>query len=340
MSACSLFESFCRILWLTSLSLLLAACATTPQAPIESRTTIPAQTSKTKKTSPQENPVAITKRSGGYYQDDGPEDNPPPNLASIPDAEPQVERLNPFANRPYTALGQSYTPMQEIKPYRKEGRASWYGKKFHGKRTSSGDIYAMYRMTAAHPTLPIPSYARVTNLANNQTVVVRINDRGPFHRERLIDLSYTAAWKLGYINQGSANVLVESIVPEEIELVKRASKDKIRPAETNEYLAVVRQSPPSSPQADPIVTKAESALSSPDSGIYLQLGAFASSLNADQFKEYVLHELNWLQHSITSQFGNEKYRLHLGPFETVGEAKSVAERIATAIKLKPFVVIR
>jgi rare lipoprotein A len=148
---------------------------------------------------------------GGYYKDDGPGDKVPPNLASIPDAVPRAEPAHRYANRPYQVFGKDYVPIAASQPYREQGNASWYGKKFHGQKTSSGEVYDMYGMTAAHRTLPIPSYARVTNLANGKSVVVRINDRGPFHSERIIDLSYAAAYKLGYVTAGSARVEVETI---------------------------------------------------------------------------------------------------------------------------------
>jgi len=128
---------------------------------------------------------------------DGPEANPPPELARVPDAEPRVETIRQGGpNKPYEVLGQAYTPITQDKAYSERGLASWYGKKFHGKRTASGEVYNMYAMTAAHPTLPIPSYARIRNPANGREVVVRVNDRGPFHAGRIVDLSYTAALKL------------------------------------------------------------------------------------------------------------------------------------------------
>jgi rare lipoprotein A len=154
-----------------------------------------------------------TTRPGGYYKDDGPAGKPPVNLDKLADAKPKVEPLNRGANNPYTALGKKYVPYPSLKPYRQRGVASWYGRKFHGKRTASGERYDMYAMSAAHTILPIPSYARVTNLANGKSVVVRINDRGPFHSERIIDLSYAAAYKLGYVNSGHARVEVEAILP-------------------------------------------------------------------------------------------------------------------------------
>lgn len=159
-------------------------------------------------------PAPAPRTPGAYYKDDGPGENPPPNLDAIPDAEPRVEPLHRFANRPYQVFGQAYTPLAALQAFRQQGRASWYGRRFHGQKTSSGERYDMYAMTAAHPTLPIPSYARVTSLENGRSVVVRINDRGPFHAGRVIDLSYTAAYKLGFVASGSASVEVESLLPE------------------------------------------------------------------------------------------------------------------------------
>ncbi len=121
----------------------------------------------------------------------------------------RAEPLHRFANSPYSVLGKTYIPLISPGGYKERGIASWYGRKFHGKRTASGEIYDMYSMSAAHPVLPIPSYARVTNLANKKSVVVRINDRGPFVHDRIIDLSYTAADKLGIVNNGGAEVVVE-----------------------------------------------------------------------------------------------------------------------------------
>lgn len=152
-------------------------------------------------------------QKGGYYKDDGPAGKPPAHLDRIADAVPRAEPLHRFANRPYKALGKEYVPMTSLQPFRQRGTASWYGKRYHGQKTSSGEIYDMYAMTAAHPTLPIPSYARVTHVANGKSVVVRINDRGPFHAARIIDLSYAAAHRLGFIQAGAAQVEVESIVP-------------------------------------------------------------------------------------------------------------------------------
>ena len=150
---------------------------------------------------------------GGYYKDDGPPARAPANLDRVADAVPRAEPLHKSANRPYEALGKKYTPMTSVQPFRQRGLASWYGKRYHGQKTSSGETYDMYAMSAAHPTLPIPSYARVTNVANGKSVVVRINDRGPFRDGRVIDVSYVAAHKLGFVQAGQAQVEVEALVP-------------------------------------------------------------------------------------------------------------------------------
>jgi rare lipoprotein A len=147
---------------------------------------------------------------------DGPGANPPANLAQVPDAEPRLEPLRSGGpNKPYEVFGRTYTPLTNDRPFNERGLASWYGSKFHGRPTSSGEPYDMYAMTAAHKTMPIPSYARVRNPANGREVIVRINDRGPFHAGRVIDLSYTAALKLGVLNAVSP-VEVERITQEAI----------------------------------------------------------------------------------------------------------------------------
>jgi rare lipoprotein A len=152
-------------------------------------------------------------KKGGYYKDDGPESRPPGNLDRIGDAKPRAEPLHRSANRPYEVFGKKYVPLSSVRPYHQRGIASWYGKRFHGQKTASGETYDMYAMSAAHPILPIPSYVRVTHLKSGKQVIVRINDRGPFHSGRVIDLSYAAAHRLGLIGSGSGEVEIEAIVP-------------------------------------------------------------------------------------------------------------------------------
>lgn len=156
---------------------------------------------------------------GGYYLDDGPGDTMPEGLMEIPNAVPRVEPFLTRGNRPYVVFGKNYTPFTDMRAYKERGHGSWYGKKFHGQRTSSGEIYDMYQMTAAHPTLPLPSYVRVKNTENGREVIVRVNDRGPFIAGRIIDLSYTAALKLGYLQKGSALLEVERLLPADIERI-------------------------------------------------------------------------------------------------------------------------
>jgi len=184
---------------------MLTACGSAEKRePAEtSDRTAAATPPSTPETKPAAKPLATGPRGGAYYLDDGPGDNPPPDLDKIPDAIPKLEPLNRGTARPYSVMGRSYTPMTTLGPYRARGTATWYGRRYHGLKTSSGEPYDMYAMTAAHTILPIPSYVRVTSLANGRTVVVRVNDRGPFIGDRLIDLSYTAAWKLGLLASGS-----------------------------------------------------------------------------------------------------------------------------------------
>ncbi len=154
--------------------------------------------------------------SGPRRGGDGPGSNPPANLASLPDAEPRVEPIRPGgANKPYQVLGRDYTPMTRDAAFSERGLASWYGRQFQGRRTASGETYDMYAMTAAHPTLPIPSYARIRNPANGREVIVRINDRGPFHAGRIVDLSYAAALRLDLL-RGVAPVELERLTFDDI----------------------------------------------------------------------------------------------------------------------------
>jgi rare lipoprotein A len=155
-------------------------------------------------------------RGGGYYKDDGPGAHPPSNIDAIPDAVPRIETHSSATSKPYVVFGKRYVPLSSDRPFRQRGIASWYGKKFHGAKTSNGETYDMYAMTAAHPTLPIPSYARVTRVGSGKSVIVRINDRGPFHSSRIMDLSYVAAAKLGIIGPGSGEVIVDAITNQDI----------------------------------------------------------------------------------------------------------------------------
>jgi rare lipoprotein A len=179
----------------------VAGCASAPTPPrVEREVKAPATTTP-----------APPRRGGGYYLEDGPGDGAPPDLERIADAEPRAEALHRFANNPYVVFGRQYVPEREVRPFKQRGVGSWYGRKFHGQKTASGEVYDMYAMTAAHPTLPIPSYARVTNVASGRAVVVRVNDRGPFLHNRVIDLRTCGAGSAS--RKGSGEVLVEALLP-------------------------------------------------------------------------------------------------------------------------------
>lgn len=302
------------------LSVLLAACGSQPPAPAPSSTTILKPAPQTKP------PVMPPKKGGGYYLDDGPGDNPPGNLDAIADAVPRDEPLHRFANRPYSVLGRDYLPLREAGGYQERGIASWYGRKFHGQKTSSGEPYDMYGMTAAHPTLPIPSYARVFNPANGRAVIVRINDRGPFHAGRIIDLSYTAAWKLGYIGNGSTLVEVTSLRP---------------------GLDIAVATTKSIPEGDPIARLIEAETApralpevSDESGIYLQLGAFGNADNAEVLRSRLARELGRLGDRLRVNVSAGVYRLHLGPWASHDEARQAIDQVAELLEFRPFIVRR
>ena len=152
---------------------------------------------------------------GAYYQDDGPHEVIDVKIQDIKNAIPKAEPINKNTKKPYKVFGQKYVPMTKIVPFKEKGYASWYGKKYHGNKTSTGEVYDMYAMTGAHKTLPLPSYVKVTNLKNKKWVIIRLNDRGPFLKDRIIDLSYAAGYKLDIIEKGSELVEVELINPED-----------------------------------------------------------------------------------------------------------------------------
>jgi rare lipoprotein A len=262
-------------------ALALAGCGSSPSTP-----TKPAP--------------ATTAKSGGYYLDDGPQANPPANLEAVPDAVPRDEPLHRFANRTYAVLGNTYSPQTERRAHSEEGLASWYGRRFHGKKTASGEVYDMYAMTAAHPTLPIPSYVRVTALDSGKSVVVRINDRGPFHGKRIIDLSYTAAHKLGYLTRGSTRVRVESLDPTAYD------------------------------------TQGEALLE----GVYLQVGAFSRADNAQQLLARLTRTLELDPSRSRVVLNDKLHRVQLGPYPGDDAAHMDRARVRERLDLDAVLVRR
>ena len=307
-----------RLLPLPAL-LLLAACGGQPPKPAEEA---PAAVPPAP-TLPEKKPVS-TKRGGGFYLDDGPLEGMDIDLASVPDAVPRPEPLHRFANRPYSVLGRDYVPRQTLAPFRQQGVASWYGRRYHGQKTSSGEPYDMFGMTAAHPTLPIPSYARVTRVSggpdSGKSVVVRINDRGPFLHERVIDLSYTAAWKLGIVDNGSGAVVVESLLP-----------DEAAPAAPATTASVETRAAAETPTVLPDIQER--------GGHYLQLGAFGSRDNAEALRSRLARTLGEFGDKLLIRSSGSLHRLQLGPWADAAEARRVAERLSIAFEL-PSVLVK
>jgi rare lipoprotein A len=209
--------------------------------------------------------------------------------------------------------------MPSYQPYKARGVASWYGKRYHGKNTSSGEVYDMFSMTAAHPTLPLPSYIKVTNPANGRAVIVRVNDRGPFKSSRLVDLSYAAAYKLRFSNQGSSVVEVEAIDPENI---------------ANFTVAPL----PASNTAAPATYPANTQTNTITKGYYVQAGAFKNEVNANALSTKI-QGLNIAQNGgINKVYNNGLHRLKLGPYESRQAADQVAGNIRRELNVSTIIV--
>jgi rare lipoprotein A len=266
-------------------------------------------------------------KGGGYYKDDGPGANPPANLAAIPDAVPRAEPPHRFANDPYEVMGKTYVPIPVGQAYKGRGGASWYGRRYHGKSTSTGEIYDMYAMTAAHATLPLPSYVRVTNPANGRSVVVRVNDRGPFHDGRIIDLSYTAAWKLDLI-KGVAPVEVELLQPDAQAIPANLARAGTPPTNpSSPVITVAELPPPTSTQALPL-------------GLYLQVGAFAQDGAAEDLARRVRQSLGENQAGVVRHQSSGLIKVQVGPFDNVVQADQVAQALEQRLGIRPYRVTR
>jgi rare lipoprotein A len=284
---------------------------------------------------PHERPRALSAAppaSGKYYLDDGPGLNPPPDLDAVPDAVPRLEALRRAANRPYAVLGREYVPATMLSPYRERGIASWYGRKFHGQKTSIGEPYDMYAMTAAHPTLPLPSYARVTSVASGRSVVVRINDRGPFLHDRIIDLSYAAAYRLGIAQSGSGEVDVEAILPAAIADSPATARAPLTPVASAAPIA-----PPLAPPAEIRLAEQGDAaalsaapLSTLRGGYSVQLGAFANFANAQAFLARAQNQLATAQVEAKIRQAGGLYRVYIGPYPVRSDAERMGERVTQA----------
>jgi len=310
---------------------------------------------------------------------DGPEANPPPDLHLVPDAQPKVEPVRPGGpNKPYEVLGQQYVPLPGDPPLVERGLASWYGRKFHGRSTANGETYNMYAMTAAHKTMPLPSYARVRNPANGREVVVRINDRGPFHSDRIIDLSYTAALKLGLLG-GVGTVELERITYEAIRTGAWRAPGGVDPAAAALVPVLTAEAPPgprrkrtppltaddpigdlarraearAAAPADPAPAEAVAAQPLPPEtaaparaaalaapGFWLQLGAFGRREGAVEFQQRVGREAAWLAPLMAIFNERNLHRLQAGPYANRADAQGAADRLRDDLQLVPAIVER
>jgi rare lipoprotein A len=252
---------------------------------------------------------------GGYYQDDGPHARPRVDVSQVPDAVPRHEPANARNAQPYKVFGVSYRPLTTASGYRERGVASWYGKKFHGRKTSNGETYDMYAMTAAHKTLPLPSYARVRNLNNGRSVIVRVNDRGPFLDNRLIDLSYAAAHRLGILGTGTGIVEVEGLVAGE-----PATRTAAR-----------------APESPGVIATAHAATAP---RLYLQAGAFTVRANADALRIRLAEaDLKPVQVEPAQVDGVPLYRVRVGPVTSVEESDRLLARLRAEGVAAPAVVV-
>ena len=300
-------------------------------------------------------------RGGGYYLDDGPGKPDPQRVARLmrePDPVPKHEPLLARANRPYRVMGQDFSPMTERKPYKKQGVASWYGQRFHGKPTSTGETYDMYQMTAAHPTLPLPSYARVTRLDNGRSVVVRVNDRGPFLRGRLIDLSYLAASKLGYVGKGHAEVEVELLNPADAGKGRTLTAQpavKAAPSQARTLPAISLASAEldlpgdEGAPADKVLASAEAPRADERAGVAgsngVDAGPSAPMPAPAPARRAAEGDSGWfLQLGVFRQLDNalrvqrgDQYRVLLGPYADEADARAVAADIGQRTGHKPGV---
>lgn len=272
----------------------------------------------------------------------------PVDVSRIPDAVPRVEPRTKAGNKsPYTVLGKTYHVLPDSRGFTQHGSASWYGTKFHGRRTSNGEIYNMYGMTAAHKTLPIPSYVRVTNRNNGRSVVVRVNDRGPFHGDRIIDLTYSAASKLGFADQGTAPVEIVALAPG-----LPGSPPRAQAAASNK--AVTVQAAPRTKL--PVASRADTAVKADDAvelgqfdgtrrvdgyllpnNTFLQAGAFGSEAAAVALQRQIAGLTHF---PVLVQAGGERtlYRVRIGPIRDNLELLNLRETLQKNRLAIPHVV--
>lgn len=285
---------------ISAILLLLAACSSSPSNTATSSGTEAMSTSD-----------AYQASRYNIQQDRGPSQllDPAQIREVIPVQEPRTSAGN---KSPYTVNGKTYRVMQSEQGYSERGFASWYGEKFHGHKTSNGEIYDMFQLSAAHKSMPIPGYLRVTNLENNRSIVVRVNDRGPFHSERIIDLSYAAAYMLGFDNKGTAMVEVEAIVP---------------------TLAATREAPP---PPRPVLLAPQQA-----GGTILQVGAFSDLRSAQQLSRKLQDMTSRPVFIRSVEIGDAHelvHRVRVGPIPSADEISRITDSVVAADLGRPYTV--
>ncbi len=353
-----------------ALALLLAGCASPP-----------GRWSGAGRGAPGAQPSPVVVKPGPAPV--GERDGPPPaaeapsvsELTAQPDPVPQVEPIRQGGpNKPYTVLGESYEPLTRDVPLKERGVASWYGRKFHGRRTASGEVFNMYGLSAAHRTLPIPSYARVTDVRTGKAIIVRINDRGPFHSGRVMDLSYGAAVKLGVAARGSAEIEFERLTFDEIRTgawrrdgdtaVAAAENLPVAPSEVSAGAPVPAQALPASGAlvltspaalAAPVVATLpvdkKSAVSVPAApavkaftpfqrGYWVQLAALGQRESVERMHQRVAAELSALEPLLAVFHEAPYFKLQVGPYGSREEAVAAADQARTALSLSPMVIER
>lgn len=302
-----------RLFLMAASASLLAACATTP--PPAAKTTTQPKASPVARQSVPAKPApgalpAFGSPEFNAMKDSLPEH--PADVSQVPDATPQVEPPAKYGNNsPYNVLGEVYSIMPTAKGFTQTGQASWYGKKFHGQKTSSGERYDMYSMTAAHRNLPLPTYVRVTNKANGKSVIVKVNDRGPFHAKRVMDVSYAAAVKLDMIKTGTATVTIEALDPAEFQAQLGSSG---KPAD-----------------------KTNTRITGNDGQFFVQVGAFGGIENATALQARLLN-LVYAPVVITQTDGVN--RVQVGPFASREDAEKMSKVIRDGSLGEPRIVAR
>ncbi len=303
---------------------LLASCSSTPA---------PSTTPSKSTTSSGPGDYARPHKDGAPWWD--------VDVSQIPDAVP-MPHYGPYKANPYTVLGKTYFPISDGHRYSATGTASWYGTKFHGQPTANGEKYDLYGMSAAHKTLPLPTYVKVTNLDNGRTVTLRVNDRGPFYSDRIIDLSFAAAKKLGFAETGTARVKVEGIDPQQwwaaqgrpVPAMMAQPQMAASKPTTSIAQPIEQYTPPPQQHAAatvPLEIDAKKNASPAASGLFLQVGAFANPDAAQLLKDKLSGVVS-APVFISSVVHNQQtlHRVRLGPIDTPDEAMQLEESVRLA----------